>query len=130
MGIEAMRLRFRGACWDAGIVATSGVPSSAQICVPPAGTQPDPVLSLKDFLQNQGVLPGLYLPLRRLPRPLPITDLASWSCAVAIRRNGTEEDALRLGFEGSGEPGIVEDSKLLDNKHQVQIHFQIIVVFR
>lgn len=120
-----MRLRFRGARWDASVAAAPGVPPSVQIGVRPLGTRPDEVLSLHDFFQKEGVLPGLSLPLRHLPRPLPSTDLASWPCAVAIQRGGAEEDTLRLRFEGSGEPGVAEDSELLGNKYQVQIYFQI-----
>lgn len=123
-----MKLRFRGACWDASVAATSGVPPRAQTGVPPVGTQTDPVLSLQDFLEKEGVVPGLDLPLRRLPRP-PSTDLASWSCAIAIQRYREEEDALRLRFNGSGELGVVTDSELLDNKHQVHICFPFLLLY-
>ena len=124
IGIGAMKLRFRGARWDASVAATSGVSARAQTGVPPVGTHPDPVLSLQDFLREEGVLPGLSLPLRRLPRPPPSTDLASWSYAVAIQRYREGEEALRLTSEGSGElGGVAKDSELLDNKLQVQICF-------
>lgn len=111
-----MRLRFRGVRWDASAAAVSVTPSSAQIGALAIGTPRNPVLPLKDVLEKEGVPPQLSLPLDYLPRPQASADLASWSCAVAIKRDRIEQDALHWGPEGPGDPaGVVEEPELEDN---------------
>ncbi|CAM9610241.1 unnamed protein product [Ectocarpus sp. 6 AP-2014] len=97
-----MRLRFRGPCWDDGEASASALPTAVTLSTPRCGRPSNPLQSLRNFLQSEGRL-APRSPIGLLgSRVPPSTDLASWSCAAAIKQGWAMQERDQPGSEEQG----------------------------
>ncbi|CAN0209634.1 unnamed protein product, partial [Ectocarpus sp. 8 AP-2014] len=97
-----MRLRFRGPCWDDGEASASAMPTAVTLSTPRSVRPSNPLQSLRHFLQSERRLAPrspIGLLCSRVP---PSADLASWSCAAAIKQGWAMQDRDQPGSEEQG----------------------------
>lgn len=93
-----MRLRFRGPCWDES--PTPAIPPPIPLSASHFGHQEDPLRSLHNLVQSEGL--EAACPYRLLRKPQPGSNLSSWSCTSAVKRCWTARDRGLLESEERG----------------------------